>query len=71
MLFPVTALGPLTGYSRLLLTTTIEICLIIEALVSKITRLLRNIDRAMRIFQKLQAVTFALSLRCGDSEEIS
>jgi len=33
--------------------------LIIEALASKIARLLRNIrDLAMRIFQKLQGVTF-------------
>ena len=53
MLFPVTALGPLTGYSE------IEIGLRIEALVLKIARLLRYIDLAMRIFQKLQAVIFA------------
>ena len=38
-----------------MLTTTIEISLIFEALVSKIARLLRNIDPAMRVFQKLQA----------------
>ena len=70
-LFPVTALGPLTGYCRLLLTTTIEICLKIEALVLKIARLLRNTDPAMYAFQKLQAATFAVLLRCGESEEIS
>jgi len=51
--------------------TRIEIGLIIEALVSKITTLLRNIDPVMRIFQKLQAVTFAFLLQCGQSEEIS
>jgi len=39
---------------------TIEIDLMptVEALVSKITRLLRKIHPGMRIFQKLQAVSF-------------
>jgi len=46
------AIRPLT----LALTTTIDILLTVEALVSKITRLLRDIDPSMRVFQKLHAV---------------